>query len=74
MNFFYNTENPILNIENEIKALILAYQVSLNDQLLKHFSNISSEDWQFKLKFNIDVDILPDYLQEQTIDLKNDSQ
>lgn len=49
----------------------------MKGQLSKYFPDISSENWQFKLvrnPFNIDVDILPDYLQEQTIKLKNDSQ
>lgn len=72
-----DTENPILNIENEIKELILAHLVSLKDQLLKYFPNISLENWQFKSvrnPLNIDIDILPDYYQEQTIGLKNYSQ
>jgi zinc finger BED domain-containing protein 5/7/8/9 len=72
-----DTENHILNIENEFKELILAHLVSLKDQLSKYFPDISTENWQFKLvldPFKIDVDTLPDYLQEQTIDLKNDSQ
>lgn len=72
-----DTENHILNIENEFKELISAHLVSLKDQLSKYFPDISTENWQFKLvldPFKIDVDILPDYLQEQTIDLKNDSQ
>lgn len=67
---FDDIENHILNIENEFKELISAHLVSLKDQLPKYFPNISTENWQFKLvldPFKIDVDILPDYLQEQTI-------
>jgi len=64
---FDDTENPILNIENEFKELISVRLVFLKDQLSKYFPDISSENWQFKLvrnPFNIDVNILPDYLQE----------
>jgi len=56
--------------------LISAQLVSLKDQLSKYFPDISTENWQYKLvldPFKIDVNILPDYLQEQTINLKNDS-
>lgn len=58
--------------------MISAHLVSLKDQLSKYFSDISSENWLFKLvrdPFNTDVDriLLPEYLQEHTIGLKNDS-
>ncbi|KAL7635350.1 UNVERIFIED_CONTAM: hypothetical protein RMT77_014417 [Armadillidium vulgare] len=76
-NLLENAENSPLNIKNDLKDLITEHLVSLKDELGKYFPDISSESWQFKLAsdpFNIDLDILPAYLQEQTIELKYDTQ
>lgn len=61
---------------NEMKDLISEHLVSLKNKIGVYFPDINSENWEFKLTrnpFQIDVDILPDHIQEQTIDLQCDS-
>lgn len=58
-------------ISKMTKKIISTHLVFWKDQLLKYSTNIFSENWQFKLvryPININVNILPDYFQEQTIE------
>lgn len=71
-----DTQSLPKNLVNEMKNLISNHLASLKNKIEDYFPDISSENWQFKLTrdpFQINVDILPDHIQEQTIDLQNDS-
>ncbi|KAK9681368.1 hypothetical protein QE152_g38357 [Popillia japonica] len=59
-----------------MKDLISEHLLSLKNKIGAYFPDVSSENWEFKLTrdpFQINVDILPDHIQEQTIDLQCDS-
>lgn len=72
-----DTTNLPLHLINELKDLISGHLVTLKNEIGDYFPDVSSENWEFKLTrdpLKIDVDILPDHIQEQWIDLKCDSQ
>lgn len=69
-------ETP-LHLITDLKGVISGHLEKLKNQIRNYFPDVTSENWEFKLTrdpFHIEVDILPDYLQEQVIDLKCDSQ
>ncbi|KAJ8887150.1 hypothetical protein PR048_013365 [Dryococelus australis] len=60
-----------------MKDLISVHLVFLKDEIGCYFPDVSSESWQCQLTrdpLNIKVDILSNFLQEQAINLKCDSQ
>ena len=72
-----DTQNLPLNLKSELKNLISEHLASLKTEIGRYFPDLSSDSWQFQLTqdpFKIEVDMLPDSLQEQAIDLKCDSQ
>lgn len=76
-NLLDDTENLPLQLINEFKDLVSRHLVTLKNEIGEYFPDVSSESWEFKLTrdpFKIDVDILPDHIQEQAIDIKCDSQ
>ncbi|XP_075215350.1 general transcription factor II-I repeat domain-containing protein 2-like [Lycorma delicatula] len=72
-----DTKNFPLYLINELKNFISGHLVALKNEIEDYFPDVSSENWEFKLTrdpFKIDVDILPDHIQVQAIDLKCNSQ
>lgn len=56
--------------------MVVKHLDNLTDEFIRYFPNLSKESWQFTLTscpFKINVNTLPDALQEQAIELKYDS-
>ncbi|KAK9720331.1 hypothetical protein QE152_g22100 [Popillia japonica] len=73
---FDDTQSLPEDLVNEMKDLISEHLLSLKNKIGAYFPDIGSENWEFKLArdpFQINVDILPDHIREQTIDLQCDS-
>lgn len=75
-NLLNDTQSLPKDMVTEMKDLISEHLLSLKSKIEAYFPDISSENWEFKLTrdpFQINVDLLPDHIQEQTIDLQCDS-
>ncbi|XP_060845847.1 SCAN domain-containing protein 3-like [Rhopalosiphum padi] len=74
--------NELLSDEEEpfcptgLKDIVIKHLDSLTDEFTRYFPNFSNKSWQYMLTsspFSTNVDTLPDIIQEQAIELKNDS-
>ncbi|KAK9758541.1 hypothetical protein QE152_g673 [Popillia japonica] len=75
-NLLDDTQSLPEDLVNEMKDLISEHLLSLKNKIGAYFPDISSESWEFKLTrdlFQINVDILPNHIREETIDLQCDS-
>jgi hypothetical protein len=74
--------NELLSDEEEpfcpagLIDIVIKHLDSLTDELTPYFPNFSNLSWRYMLtisSFSTNVDIFPDIIQEQAIELKNDS-